>query len=526
MRCIRCKAELREGARFCNRCGMRLDADPSPDVANAPRMPSPEVASGFARRPSRPLRRPGEPGFGVAAPVSIPLPRETVDLSGRPSGHFPSLPDAQSEPPSGPPTAGGQTRGIADQPTTPHHATPPSMMTAGALRGAMPWPLPAGFTLLDRYQIVSVVDVQPDVAEATNTYRVVDLMGYERCWSCHTKHGDAAASERFCPNCGADMLGHEYLVTESRGNLEMETQPRLTMPVETGSGHVESFTLQDRRYILAEIEPETALFPFGPHISLAGMTHVGVTRAGDINEDSFGALCVNLAHDSRQQPLAIGIVADGLGGHANGQEASRLASRAFIERLTRDLIQPFLLPMGGALPPAEAVSAVLKDAVNAANAAVYQANVQGSADMGSTLVAAVIFGDQAWIANVGDSRAYVFDGGGLRRITSDHSLVEQLIVSGMIEPEERYTHAQRNRIFRSLGGDPTVEVDIFNQRLAPGMILMLCSDGMWEMTRDPEMEAILRASSDPRAACEALIASANNHGGEDNITVVVARADA
>ena len=519
MRCIRCNAELREGALFCNRCGTRIAANPSPDVATQPRVPANEAASAFARRPSRSLRRQGEAGFGVAAPVSIPLPRETVDLN-NPAARFPADADAlDGSPPA-------ETHSIYDLPTTPHTATPSTMVTSGVLRGAMPWPLPVGFTLADRYQIVSVVDVQPEAPEATNTYRVVDLLGYARCWSCHIEHGKAAASERFCPSCGADMLGHEYLVTESRGSVEMETQPRLSLPVATGSGHIESFTQQDRRYILSEIEPETPLFPFGAHISVAGMTHVGMTRAGDINEDSFGALCVNLVHDSRQQPLAVAIVADGLGGHANGQEASRLASRAFIERLTQDLIQPFLLPMGGALPPPEAVSAALRDAVAAANAAVYAANVQGAEDMGSTLVATVISGDQAWIANIGDSRAYVYDAAGLRRITADHSLVEQLIVSGMIEPEERYTHIQRNRIYRSLGGEQTVEADIFSQRLAPGMVVMLCSDGMWEMTRDPEMEAILRATSDPRAVCEALIASANNHGGEDNITVVVARADA
>jgi serine/threonine protein phosphatase PrpC len=314
-------------------------------------------------------------------------------------------------------------------------------------------------------------------------------------------------------------------MTEWRGASSDDTQPRLVTPTTTSASFVDSFTLQDRRYVITAIAPATPLFPFGPHISAAGMSHVGLTRAGDINEDSFAILTVNLAHDSRQQPLTFAIVADGLGGHASGQEASRLAARSFIERLTKDLTLDFIVPAGGSLPPEAAIEPALRDAVNAANAAVYEANVQGAADMGSTLVAAVIAGDQAWIANVGDSRAYALDESELRRITSDHSLVEQLIVSGMIQPEERYTHAQRNRIFRSLGGDPTVEVDIFRQKLAPGMRLLLCSDGLWEMTRDPEMERILRATPDTRAACEALVASANTNGGEDNITAVVLRAD-
>ena len=517
MRCIRCKAELREGALFCNKCGLRLTAGAVPDVATAPRVPSAEPEGGFVRRAPRQLRHPGDPGYGVAAPVSVPLPPETIKLDHADAGGGPSgaTPDA-----------------IIDLPTAPYSAaasTPPPAkysLATGALHGALPWPLPGGATLRDRYQIVAVIEAQPEAPDAANVYHIVDLLGYLRCWSCKTEHGASAEGERFCPNCGADMLGHEYLLVERRGTVEMETQPRLALPGESGSGLIETFTQQDRRYTVSVIETKAPLFPFGPHISVAGMTHVGMTRADEINEDSFAALSVNLAHDSRQQPLALAIVADGLGGHANGQEASRLASRAFVEKLTHDLIQPFLLPMGGALPPEMAVAPALRDAVNAANAAVYAANVQGVADMGSTLVAAVIVGDQAWIANVGDSRAYVFEGGTLTRITSDHSLVEQLIASGMIEPEERYTHIQRNRIYRSLGSDQTVDVDIFTQALTPGMILLLCSDGMWEMTRDPEMEAILRSAGDPRGACEALVASANNNGGEDNITVIVMRADA
>ncbi len=120
----------------------------------------------------------------------------------------------------------------------------------------------------------------------------------------------------------------------------------------------------------------------------------------------------------------------------------------------------------------------------------------------------------------------MLDENGLRRATADHSLVEQLILSGVITPEERYTHPQRNRIFRSLGGEQVAESDIFTQRLRPGMRLLLCSDGLWEMTRDPELEEILRTTANPFSACAALISSANGHGGEDNITAIVAQIDA
>jgi len=529
MLCTRCGAQLRETARFCNHCGTRVAEEQLPGIASGQLSPTiDESPSGRMRRPSRPLRRFDDPAYGAPAATSRPLPpprKTTVLNGGDPLERYPQIRDEISDAPTEETPVAASS--VSDLPTAEYPATPNNMnVTQDVLRGLMPWPLPVGVVLVDRFQIVSVVEAQPDAPNSVNTYRVVDLMGYAHCWSCQTEHGSAAAGERFCLTSGADMLGQEYVMIERRIESSDETQPRLATPRESGAAFVDTFSQQDRRYVVRAITPDTPLFPFGPHISVAGMSHVGLTRAGDINEDSFATLTVNLSHDSRQQPLALAIVADGLGGHASGQEASRLAARIFIERLTRDLTMPFILPRGGSLPPEEAVAPALRDAVNAANAAVYEANVQGAADMGSTLVAAIVAGDQAWIANVGDSRAYAFDEeSGLRRITSDHSLVEQLIVSGMIEPEERYTHAQRNRIFRSLGGDPTVEVDIFTQKLTPGMRLLLCSDGLWEMTRDPEMERILRETRDVRAACEALVASANANGGEDNITAVVLRAD-
>jgi len=96
-----------------------------------------------------------------------------------------------------------------------------------------------------------------------------------------------------------------------------------------------------------------------------------------------------------------------------------------------------------------------------------------------------------------------------------------LIAGGLIRPEERYTHPQRNQIYRSLGGEPDGPVDIFEQRLAPGMRLLLCSDGLWEMVRDDELARILCETPHLQDACDALIRAANAHGGEDNIAALV-----
>ncbi|HUY79181.1 MAG TPA: protein phosphatase 2C domain-containing protein [Ktedonobacterales bacterium] len=429
---------------------------------------------------------------------------------------------------------------------------------------AMPWPLPLNIIVGGRYRVEEVIATeQGNGAEAENTYRVVDLQGYEHCWSCDREYGPDAAPERFCADCGADMLSRDYRLTERRlasGATadEADTQaedvatyaaqidqmrgasnpanpaeqtnasaPATSSPSADAAdpSTVRTFTQGARVYRVAQqIASAPPAFPWGAHVLAAGASDVGLSRAGDANEDSFGVFTLNLAHESRIQPLALCIVADGLGGHANGQDASRLVTRVIVEHVLGQVGLPFTAPLGTSAPPEEALGAVLQEAVQIANEALYEANQEAEADMGSTLVAALISGETAYVVNVGDSRCYALAPAPeepVRRLTTDHSLVEQLILGGLVKPEDRYTHPNRNQIFRSLGGEATVEVDLFTQKLQPGMRLLLCSDGLWEMTHDDELAKILHETPNPRAACQALMASANAHGGEDNITAVV-----
>jgi len=144
--------------------------------------------------------------------------------------------------------------------------------------------------------------------------------------------------------------------------------------------------------------------------------------------------------------------------------------------------------------------------------------------LGATVTAALVVEGMAFIANVGDSRTYLLRNGKLERVTRDHSLVERLVEAGQIDRDDVYDHPSRNLIYRSLGaGHAEVDVDIFNVQLQPGDALLLCTDGLWEMVRDPQLANILNETLDPTAVCAMLIDKANENGGEDNITALLVR---
>ena len=418
---------------------------------------------------------------------------------------------------------------------------------------ALPWPLPPNMIVGGRYRVGRIIAGASADPERENQYIVADLQGYERCWSCGETYGAEAATDQFCQKCGADMLAREYVMTE-RALPENEARPAESTepsapPQETATDEASEQATGSEQATVAEVheaaeasnppdeareftqgkrsyrvEPrviEPPLFPLGARVEVAMATDVGRTREGEHNEDSAAALTLTLAHDSRMRPLALCLVADGLGGHANGQDASRLVARTITEHIMGMAAAPMVSAPTGALTGESGLEAALLEAARAANARLCAENARTGGDMGSTLVAALVYGDTAYIDNAGESRAYVLDDDGLRRITTDHSLVEQLIQGGLVTQEERYTHPKRNQIFRSLGDDPHMQMDLFIQRLKPGMRLLLCSDGLWEMARDEQITEILRQIPAPRDACDALVRAANENGGEDNITAVL-----
>jgi len=283
----------------------------------------------------------------------------------------------------------------------------------------------------------------------------------------------------------------------------------------------------------------------GLKLIAAGWTDSG--RERENNEDTIFHLVVQ---DATGEPLGLFIVCDGVGGQLAGDQASQMAVAAIRDSL-RDLFAPpdefqtqpleilhtpFLnprvppasdtRPMNRAMP-GDSLRQRVVAAAQIGNLSVFgltRHKPEEAGNAGTTLTMALVRGSHAIVANVGDSRTYLIRDGHLQRVTKDHSLIEGLIDSGNVKPEERFTHPARNVILRSLGRDTKVDVDIFEESLRQGDILLLCSDGLWEMVRDPdEIAALARRAATPLQACRDLISAANAAGGSDNISVIVVR---
>lgn len=254
---------------------------------------------------------------------------------------------------------------------------------------------------------------------------------------------------------------------------------------------------------------------------VASRSDIGQVRG--LNEDSLITLDLSTIRESSNEAVGVYIVADGMGGHEGGEIASRIAVGTIISHLVHPALQPTLAGETEGLEE-EGYATALKDAIHAANQTILDARRENHTDMGATVTAALVVGSFACVANIGDSRAYLFREGRLKQVTSDHSLVARMIAVGMVRPEEIYTHPQRNQIYRALGDSSRLEIDTFRLTLVPGDRLILCSDGLWEMVRDPTIQTILGEAESPQDVCETLVAVANAHGGEDNISVIVVQA--
>lgn len=257
------------------------------------------------------------------------------------------------------------------------------------------------------------------------------------------------------------------------------------------------------------------------------MTDRGRTR--DHNEDSFLAADLtrretSLVPDTPDHHVgergSLFVVADGMGGAAAGELASQMATETILGHLLDTwAVDADRAPQRFALH--------LKEAVEAANTRIHAhaASHLERRGMGTTATAAGVLGDRLYITQVGDSRAYLVRRGQAIQLTKDQSLTQRLVEAGELTEEEAARSERRNIILQALGPDAKVRVDLTHQELRGNDVLVLCSDGLSGQVSKEEIAGTVTATATPAEACERLIALANQRGGPDNITVIVARFD-
>lgn len=503
--CPRCTIENRKGARFCRNCGEVLEQDSNPCTSdNNPKNPANEVfrpgehlddhpESVYQDVPSTELddnenrsdphsgaKDPGD--FGEPNPIHEPE-KDVSEQSGFPESTI-TLQEIDGK------LDGEQTTASTDIEERLLDATPVDLVE-----------LKAGSILNKRYHILGVLARSEEQVQ----YEAEDLLTCSKCGALQSTF-----TERFCESCGTEIQHHPAVMVNAHPLPPDSTED---LPpdsfIETGW----LYSIEQAQEVQSSPVSESR----GMHLVVGFQSDVGQVR--DVDEDSLLAVQLNaICEAAMAEMFGFFAIADGIGGHSAGEVASRTA----IHSLLHGILEKVLLPTacGETLPPGS-MNACLVDAIQQASQAILTHREKTGLDMGCTVTAALVFGCQAIIANVGDSRTYHMRAGKLTQVTNDHSVVANLIAAGLIKPEEVHSHEQKGVIYRSLGDHADVDVDTFNIFLEPGDRLLLCCDGVWEMVPDMLMEDVLLELHEPQAACNRLVELANAAGGEDNISVLI-----
>ena len=232
----------------------------------------------------------------------------------------------------------------------------------------------------------------------------------------------------------------------------------------------------------------------------------GIVR--QINEDSF-----NIIAGYPGIPVSF-VIADGMGGHNSGDVASKMA----VDAVSRNLLQ---FPQS--INEEYEINSIIQKIMKEANLEVYNASNENEAffGMGTTLIVAVIYNKKLIIGHVGDSRVYVLRNGEMIQLTIDHSFIEELIKNGSLTRDEAENHPNRNIITRALGCSEDIDVDTYFIDMKENDIFIICTDGLTNMLGENEIKDIIENAGDAEIACNTLVESAIEKGGEDNITVIL-----
>jgi serine/threonine protein phosphatase PrpC len=258
---------------------------------------------------------------------------------------------------------------------------------------------------------------------------------------------------------------------------------------------------------------QEACFAPWPLYRVGYATNRGQDR--EYNEDSlfFWRSVLRRTHD--YVPFGLFIVADGMGGHANGESASELATHVVASQLIKEVYLPFLQITEFSAPAP--INEALVSAIENANQEVSH-QIPGA---GTTLTAMLLMGETAFFAHVGDTRAYLMTEGKIQRLTQDHSLVGRLLQVGAISEEDAAKHPQRNIIYRSVGQGESLQADWHSLDVPAEGRVLLCCDGLWGSVTDSQIEQAIASTAHPQQACNQLVRLARQQGSIDDITIIL-----
>jgi len=247
-------------------------------------------------------------------------------------------------------------------------------------------------------------------------------------------------------------------------------------------------------------------------LRVVGLTDTGKVR--EHNEDTIAA----------DPDIGLLVLADGMGGYNAGEVASGIAVKTIVN-LVKEQVEHEDMNLQESESGLSRPSVILRDAIHSANQLIYQtARTQPSYQgMGTTVVAALFFDNRVTIAHVGDSRLYRQRGDKLEQVTMDHSLLQELVHRGFYSAEEAHRAANKNYVTRALGVEPNVDVEIQESPVSKGEVYILCSDGLSDMVEDEDIHLTLTTfSANLDTVAKQLIQLANDNGGRDNVSVVMA----
>ncbi len=288
--------------------------------------------------------------------------------------------------------------------------------------------------------------------------------------------------------------------------------PRTTVEGDVRPAYASTGTLVDG---VTRPLPQDALIDLkgNEHIAFGQATDVGMVRSN--NQDSAYSFFSTSRSVLERPDFGLFIVADGMGGHHDGEKASAIAARSVFGTLTSKVYVPMLA--GDERYNDVPITEAMTEAILKANSEI----VQKVPDGGTTLTALMIIGDMAYMAHVGDSRLYLIHRDKLEQLTRDHSLVQRLLELDQITADEALDHPQKNVLYRALGQNEQIEVDTLMRRLPPRSRVLLCSDGLWNQVDERQIWEVVSQYPNPQDACSELVRRANASGGLDNVTVIL-----